>query len=202
VAPGPATFAADGESRSLEVDGVADLSTALLRAEIEVGEHDTVTVTTGADGQPVVTVTRVASEETTRTEALPFETVERGTDDLYKGERRVVDEGREGARTYTYLEYTVDGEVASSQLVRVEVTRQPQDRVVEYVTAQRPAPTPRPTTTSSGSSGSSSASSGGATVSGDVWAALAQCESGGNPTTNTGNGYYGLYQFSLPTWQA
>jgi len=35
-----------------------------------------------------------------------------------------------------------------------------------------------------------------------VWAALAQCESGGNPSTNTGNGYYGLYQFSLPTWQA
>lgn len=208
VAHGPVTFVVDGESRSLEVDGVADLSTALLRAEIEVGEHDTVTVTTGADGQPVVTVTRVASEETTRTEALPFETVERGTDDLYKGERRVVDEGREGARTYTYLEYTVDGEVASSQLIRVEVTRQPQDRVVEYGTAQRPAPTPRPTTTSSGSSGSSGSSSsssgggGGGTVSGDVWAALAQCESGGNPTTNTGNGYYGLYQFSLPTWQA
>ena len=34
------------------------------------------------------------------------------------------------------------------------------------------------------------------------WAALANCESGGNPSTNTGNGYYGLYQFSLPTWQA
>jgi hypothetical protein len=27
------------------------------------------------------------------------------------------------------------------------------------------------------------------------------CESGGNPTTNTGNGYYGKYQFDLPTWQ-
>ena len=34
------------------------------------------------------------------------------------------------------------------------------------------------------------------------WAAVAQCESGGNPRTNTGNGYYGLYQFSLPTWRA
>lgn len=33
------------------------------------------------------------------------------------------------------------------------------------------------------------------------WAALAACESGGNPSTNTGNGYYGMYQFSLPTWR-
>jgi hypothetical protein len=30
---------------------------------------------------------------------------------------------------------------------------------------------------------------------------LRQCESGGNYQTNTGNGYYGAYQFSLGTWQ-
>jgi hypothetical protein len=37
---------------------------------------------------------------------------------------------------------------------------------------------------------------------GSVWDALAQCESGGNWSINTGNGYYGGLQFSLPTWQA
>jgi hypothetical protein len=31
---------------------------------------------------------------------------------------------------------------------------------------------------------------------------LAQCESGGNPRTNTGNGYYGMYQFALGTWRS
>jgi hypothetical protein len=36
----------------------------------------------------------------------------------------------------------------------------------------------------------------------DVWGALARCESGGNPRTNTGNGYYGLYQFSARTWRS
>lgn len=36
----------------------------------------------------------------------------------------------------------------------------------------------------------------------DVWGALARCESGGNPRTNTGNGYYGLYQFTASTWHA
>lgn len=38
-------------------------------------------------------------------------------------------------------------------------------------------------------------------VSGDgVWDRLAQCESGGNWSINTGNGYYGGLQFDLRTW--
>jgi hypothetical protein len=32
--------------------------------------------------------------------------------------------------------------------------------------------------------------------------AIAACESGGDPQTDTGNGFYGKYQFTLPTWQA
>nr|WP_283251294.1 MULTISPECIES: transglycosylase family protein [unclassified Actinomyces] len=35
-----------------------------------------------------------------------------------------------------------------------------------------------------------------------VWLQLAQCESGNNPSANTGNGYYGMYQFSLVTWRS
>lgn len=31
---------------------------------------------------------------------------------------------------------------------------------------------------------------------------LGNCESGMNPTTNTGNGFYGAYQFTIPTWNA
>ena len=37
---------------------------------------------------------------------------------------------------------------------------------------------------------------------GGAFAALADCESGGNYSINTGNGYYGAYQFSLSTWQS
>ena len=43
-----------------------------------------------------------------------------------------------------------------------------------------------------GSSGSSAAA---------VLERIAQCESGGDPTTDTGNGYYGKYQFSRATWR-
>lgn len=34
------------------------------------------------------------------------------------------------------------------------------------------------------------------------WAKLRQCESGGDYTANTGNRYYGAYQFDLQTWRA
>ena len=32
--------------------------------------------------------------------------------------------------------------------------------------------------------------------------AIAACESGGSPSTNTGNGFYGKYQFTQQTWQS
>jgi hypothetical protein len=37
---------------------------------------------------------------------------------------------------------------------------------------------------------------------GGAWDALASCESGGNWSINTGNGYYGGLQFSSGTWLA
>jgi hypothetical protein len=32
--------------------------------------------------------------------------------------------------------------------------------------------------------------------------AIAACESGGNPGTNTGNGFYGKFQFTIETWRS
>ena len=61
--------------------------------------------------------------------------------------------------------------------------------------APTPAPTPAPP-----AAGAQPAASGYAPASGD-WAHLRQCESGGNYSENSGNGYYGAYQFSLETWQ-
>ncbi len=41
-----------------------------------------------------------------------------------------------------------------------------------------------------------------ANVSGGVWDQLAQCESGGNWSINSGNGFYGGLQFSASSWSA
>jgi hypothetical protein len=37
---------------------------------------------------------------------------------------------------------------------------------------------------------------------GGTLSAIAHCESGGNYATNTGNGFYGAYQFTQSTWQS
>jgi len=34
------------------------------------------------------------------------------------------------------------------------------------------------------------------------WAALAGCESGGNPRSVSPGGYFGLYQFMISTWES
>src|SRR5699024_1246871 len=46
------------------------------------------------------------------------------------------------------------------------------------------------------------ASSANASTSSGVWDRVAQCESGGNWSINTGNGFYGGLQFTTSTWQA
>ena len=51
---------------------------------------------------------------------------------------------------------------------------------------------------SSGNGGGDGESSAG----GSVWDAIAECESNGNWSINTGNGYYGGLQFALGSWRA
>jgi hypothetical protein len=41
----------------------------------------------------------------------------------------------------------------------------------------------------------------GGAISLSTWEAVAQCESGGNWSINTGNGYYGGLQFNLDSWR-
>jgi resuscitation-promoting factor RpfB len=57
------------------------------------------------------------------------------------------------------------------------------------------APTPAPSPAATPSQGSSQGGMGG------VWLQLRECESGDNYQANTGNGFYGAYQFSEATWQ-
>jgi LysM repeat protein len=49
---------------------------------------------------------------------------------------------------------------------------------------------------------SSSSRHSGSVASGGVWDRLAQCESGGNWSTDTGNGFYGGLQFTQSSWSA
>ena len=70
-------------------------------------------------------------------------------------------------------------------------------------TAPTPAPTPTPTsspppTTPPPTAPPPVATGGGGA--GGVWLELRECESGNNYQENTGNGFYGAYQFAEQTW--
>ncbi len=65
-------------------------------------------------------------------------------------------------------------------------------------TTARPAPTPRPPPSPPPPPPPAAPGPGGGT--GGVWLQLRECESGNNYRENTGNGYYGAYQFSQQTW--
>ena len=64
-----------------------------------------------------------------------------------------------------------------------------------YTPAQTPAPAPAPQANTRANAQPASSNAG-------VWDQLAQCESGGNWSINTGNGYYGGVQFSQQSWNA
>ncbi len=77
--------------------------------------------------------------------------------------------------------------------------------VVTTTTAPPPATTtttspPPATTTTSPVPATSASSAGEPPPAGGVWLELRECESGDNYQEDTGNGFYGAYQFAAATW--
>lgn len=75
-----------------------------------------------------------------------------------------------------------------------QVVQKPIEPVV--ITEVRYVAAPAPKVASAASGGRS----GGKCASTDVASRIKCCESGGNYSTNTGNGYYGAYQYDRSTW--
>ena len=75
-----------------------------------------------------------------------------------------------------------------------------QSRQAPAPPAEAPAPPPAPPVGGSPSVDPAPAPPAPAPSSGHDWDAVAMCESGGNWSINTGNGYYGGLQFSSSTW--
>ena len=161
----------------------------------------------------------------------PHGSVQQESGDLSEGETKVATAGVDGVVRTTYEVTTVGGkEVSRTPVAQVVVTQkvdevvlvgtgaakkqeskpeqsqgQPQSQGQAQSQGQGQTQTQAPSESSGGSGGSASGGSAGTTggeVGDDVSAQLAQCESGGNPKTNTGNGFYGMYQFTLETWQS
>ncbi len=181
---------------TLDDGGQSESVVSTARTVAELLESEAVTVNAGDRLTPVastpvtdglsVTITRIRVEEEVRVEAITHDTVEQDDDTLLVGSRDVTTNGVDGERKVTYAVTFTNGEVTSEEQVSVEVTREPVTEVVKVGT--KPAPPVDPGV------------SAGGEAAGLNWAALAECESSGNPKAVNPAGYYGLYQFSLRTW--
>ena len=179
----------------------------------------------GAEGaRSRVSVTPSTQKVTTETVDAtdPHGSVQQENGDLSEGETKVATAGVDGVVRTTYEVTTVGGKEVSRTPVAQVVVTQKVDEVVlvgtgaakkqeskpdqsqsqEQSQAQSQGQAPAPSQSAGGSASGGSTGTTGGEVGDDVWAKLAQCESGGNPATNTGNGFYGMYQFTLETWQA
>jgi uncharacterized protein YabE (DUF348 family) len=163
-----------GKRRTIATTGQT-LADALAAAKIKVDADDELSAspkTRLVDGAKF-TFTDVEISSKTKKLKVDFDTVRKESSKLKKGVTKIDTPGERGVRAVTY----------KSKLINKPVTE------VILVGTKK-------TTTAKKSSGGSS------TPSGSVWDKLAQCESGGNWSINTGNGYYGGLQFSLSTWRA
>lgn len=181
------TIVADGASESVTTTAIT-VREALADAGISLGDRDQVLpgleerVATGL----TLTVQRVMAEQRTVTVTVDHDVTRRNDSSMYEGETKVVTKGRDGQIERLVEVLVVDGKDGTQRVLSEKILVAAVAEVVNVGTKERPA-ADAPIDTSGD---------------GGVWDRLAQCESGGNWSINTGNGYYGGLQFSLGTWQA
>jgi uncharacterized protein YabE (DUF348 family) len=137
-----------------------------------------------------IKVSRVDSAKTDATsEDVPFDTLASESADLPKGEKNVTQAGVPGKVDKKFKLVLVDGREASRTLVSENVTVQPVTEKVTVGTKEKPK-----------AAGSNTGASAPAMMNEAMWDKIAQCESTGNWSINSGNGYYGGLQFDIQTW--
>ncbi|MHC6175756.1 transglycosylase family protein [Glutamicibacter endophyticus] len=129
------------------------------------------------------------------TRDIDFKTTKVKDKDLDKGKTKVKTEGEKGERKLTLRQEIRDGKKGEEEVLKSKVSKEPVTEVVRVGTKKPES------SSSSDSSGSSKTKAPTGSIS-STWAALAKCESGGNWSINTGNGYYGGLQFSASSWRA
>ena len=107
-------------------------------------------------------------------------------DTLDEGTEEVREEGVQGEKQIIHRTVTVNGVVESEGVAEEKETKKGKPAVIARGTKQ------------AGNTGAAAP----AVANGSVWDAIAACESGGNWSINTGNGYHGGLQFNPGTWAA
>jgi resuscitation-promoting factor RpfB len=215
------TIDAAGRKRVIKTTGQT-VKDALAVAKVKVDSNDKLSVRSTArllDGASIRYI-RVDVRKVTEKKKVAHSLIRKSSNTLAKGTMKVDVEGRDGVRTVVIRETRHNGKVKDRKKLSSTITTAPISRVIlvgTKVAESKPQASPEPASpkkpssssgssssgsSSSGSSSSGSSSGSSSTSSGTVWDRLAECESGGNWSINTGNGFYGGLQFTLSTWRA
>lgn len=172
------TFLVDGKTMP-ENTTAATVTAAMAQAGIVLHNQDAPSVPAGSvpqDGQ-TISVNRIQGTTETKQVSIAYGVTKVSDSSAYAGTSTVKTPGVNGEETVTYALLIVNGKSQPPKEIKTVVTKQPVNEVLAVGTKALP------------------------TDAADLnWAALAKCESGGNPAENTGNGFYGMYQFSESTW--
>ena len=178
--PHSVTVDIEGKRHKISTTG-ATVADALLQADIPITDKDLVFPSREAypkDGA-VIKIFKIKGKVVAKTLAIPYDTKHVDDNTVFVGDSRVGEPGKDGSRKVTYEFVKRNGEWVSKRTLFAEVVRKPVDRIIKV--GIKPWPT-----------------TGAENLN---WTALAACESNGNPRAVNPNGHYGLYQFSLSTWQ-
>lgn len=196
--PHTVTLDVEGKSRKLETTAPT-VAAAIVGAGVPLTDKDLVLparATYPKDGE-LIKVFKITGKAKIRTESVSYRTKRIADSSMYEGSTKVIRDGKNGSRRVAYEFVKRDGKWVVKRTLFAESLRKSVRQVIRVGTKARPAPTPAPAPARQ-SAPAPSGSSGGLN-----WAALAQCESGGNPNAVSANGlYFGLYQFSISTWQS
>jgi uncharacterized protein YabE (DUF348 family) len=196
--PHTVTLDVEGKSRKLETTAPT-VAAAIVGAGVPLTDKDLVLparATYPKDGE-LIKVFKITGKAKIRTESVSYRTKRIADSSMYEGSTKVIRDGKNGSRRVAYEFVKRDGKWVVKRTLFTESLRKSVRQVIRVGTKARPAPTPAPAPARQ-SAPAPSGSAGGLN-----WAALAQCESGGNPNAVSANGlYFGLYQFSISTWQS
>jgi uncharacterized protein YabE (DUF348 family) len=171
------TVVADGKKKTV-TSAAPTVAGVLKAADVTVDSDDEVKPGKTAYVTPDAKLRVVRIEKVTRTETVPVDyKIEVQKDpEAAVGEKTVVQPGKVGKRAEKVTLVYADGKIRK-----------------RVVLVSRSLTEARPQIEKHGSS---------TTPPDSVWDKIAQCESGGNWSINSGNGYYGGLQFSAATWHS
>jgi uncharacterized protein YabE (DUF348 family) len=178
------TLVHDGKVQQVSTEAPT-VAALLTQTHLTLRNADTLSVPSTAYPQAgmVVRLTRIHGATAVEDQLIPQTTRHVHDGDLYTGETQVATGGQDGVIRLTYQLRYADGKLVSRRLAARVQTAAMVPEVLDVGTKARPVYT--------------------ATADGLNFGALADCESGGNPSSRSADGlYYGLYQFAVSTWDS